>query len=146
MSGLALITMLGVILYLSPLRGDTVAVVGVFASLSALIVAVLATTEIEILSAEEENPGVDMTSLEEGHADRTMSDAAEFLDLSYTDMYLGKTDEFRLDVYSSESQITLSSHYGPRRAHLVKRRPKKTQTRRFARGARIIRKEGKKGR
>ena len=146
MSGLALITVLGVILYLSPLRGDTVAVVGVFASLSALIIAVLATTEIEILSAEEENPGVGMTSLEEGHAYKTMSDTAEFLDVSYTNMYLRKTDEFRVDIYSSENQITLSSHYGPRRARLVKGRPKKRQTRRFVRGARIIRKEGKKER
>jgi len=52
---LTLITILGVSLYLSPLRGNTVAVVGVFASLSTVIIAILATTEIEIITVEEKS-------------------------------------------------------------------------------------------
>jgi hypothetical protein len=62
-AGLTLITILGVSLYLSPIRGNTVVVVGVFASLSAVIIALLATTEIEIITVEEENAGMDKTSL-----------------------------------------------------------------------------------
>jgi len=120
-AGLALITTLGISLCLSPLRGDTVAVVGVFASLSALIIAVLATTDIEILTVEKESTSLGKTSLQENHAYKTTSNTAKFLDLSHTNMHLRKTNEFRIDIYSSENQITLSSHYAPRRAHLVKR-------------------------
>ena len=120
MSGLILITILGVSLYLSPLRGDTVAAVGVFASLSALIIAFLATTDIEIITGEKEPTSMRKTSLEENHAYKTKSNTAEFLDLSYTNMHLRKTNEFKMDMYSSENQITLSSHYAPRRANLVK--------------------------
>jgi len=120
-TGLTLITILGVSLYLSPLRGDTVAVVGVFASLSALIIAVLATTDIEILTAEKENAGMSKTSPGEDHAYKTISNTAKFLDLSHTNIHLRKTNEFKMAMYSSESQVTLSSRYAPRRAHSVKR-------------------------
>jgi len=132
-AGLTLITILGVSLYLSPLRGNTVAVVGVFASLSAVIIAFLATTEIEIITLEEENAGMGKTSLEENSAYKTTGDTARFLDFSHTNTYLRKTNEFKVDIYSSENQITLSSHYAPRRAHLVKRQSKKRQTKGYAR-------------
>ena len=115
-----MITVLGLSLYLSPLKGDTVAVVGVFASLSAIIIAFLATTDIEIITSEEEPTSIRKTSLGENHAYKTISNTAKFLDLSYTNMHLRKTNEFKIDIYSSENQITLSSHYAPRRAHLVK--------------------------
>ena len=130
---LTLITILGVSLYLSPLRGNTVAVVGVFASLSAVIIALLATTEIEIITVEEKNAGMDKTSLEKNHTYKTMSNTARFLDLSHTNMYPIKTDEFKMDTYSSENQTALSSYYAPKRAHLVKRPHKKRQIRRYAR-------------
>jgi len=129
--GLILITILGVSLYLSPIRGNTVAVVGVFASLSAVIIAFLAITEIEIITVEKEKVGMGETSLEKNHAYK--SDTARFLDLSHTNMYLKKTNEFKVDIYSSENQITLSSHYAPRRAHLVERQSKKRQTKGHAR-------------
>ena len=66
-AGLTLMTILGVSLYLSPLRDNTVAVVGVFAALSAVIIALLATIQIEIIIVKEENAGMDKTSLEENH-------------------------------------------------------------------------------
>jgi len=114
-AGLTLITILGISLYLSPLRGNTVAVVGVFASLSAVIIVLLAIMEIEIITVEEEN-----------HEYEIMSNTAKFLDFSQTNMHLRETNEFKMDVYSSENQITLSSHYAPRRAYLVKRPAKET--------------------
>jgi len=135
--GLILITILGVSLYLSPIRGNTVAVVGVFASLSAVIIAFLAITEIEIITVEGEKASMGKTSLEENHAYKTISDTARFLDFSHTNMYLRKMNEFKVDIYSSENQITLSSHYAPRRAYLVERQPKKRQTRRYAESAHI---------
>jgi len=129
-AGLTLITILGVSLYFSPIRGNTVAVVGIFASLSAFIIALLATTEIEIISIEEEYTGVDKTSLEETHAFEILSDTAGPLDFSHTNMYPRTTNEFMMDIYSSENRITLSSHYAPRRAHLVERPVKKRQVKR----------------
>jgi len=124
-AGFTLITVLGVSLYLSPIRGNTVAVVGVFALLSAFIIAFLATTEIEIISAEEEHMNVDET-----YAYETVKNTAGPLDFSHTNMNLRKTSEFRIDIYSSENQITLSSHYAPRRAHLVELSRKKRQAKR----------------
>lgn len=141
-TGLTLITVLGISLYLSPLRGNTVAVVGVFASLSALIIAVLATTDIEIITVEEKNAGMRKTSLEENHAYKTISNTAKFLDLNHTNMHLRKTNEFKVDIYSSENQITLSSHYAPRRAHLVKKPHKRDKPNDMR--ARAHHKEGRK--
>jgi hypothetical protein len=129
-AGLTLITILGVSLYLSPLKANTVAVVGVFASLSAVIIALLAAVEIEIITVEEENAGMGKTSLERTYAYEIANDIARRLDFSQTNMYLRKTNEFKMDIYSSESQITLSSHYAPRRAHPVKQQSKKRQTKR----------------
>jgi len=136
-AGLTLITVLGVSLYLSPLRGDTVAVVGVFASLSAVIIALLATTEIEIVTVEEENDDIGKSSLERTYAYEILNDAARRLDFSQTNMYLRKTDEFKIDIYSSENQITLSSHYAPRRAHPVKLQPKKRKSKLSARARKL---------
>ena len=116
-AGLALITTLGISLYLSPLRGNTVAVVGVFASLSAFIIAVLATTDIEILTVKRQPTNLGKSSSEENHAHKTTSNTAGFLDLSHTNMHLRKTNEFEIDICSSENQITLSSYYTPRRAY-----------------------------
>jgi len=129
-AGLTLITILGVSLYFSPIRGNTVAVVGVFASLSAFIIAFLATTEIEIISAEEKYMDMDKTSKEETYAYETMRNTAGPLDFSHTNVNLRKTSEFQMNVYSSENQITLSSHYAPRRAHLVELPRKKRQAKR----------------
>ena len=133
-SGLIIMIILGVSLYLSPLRGNTVAVVGAFASLSAAIIVLLATVEIEIISVEEEDVGVDVdmdkTSLKETHASEILSDTVGPLDFSHTNMYPRKTSEFKIDVYSSENRITLSSHYAPRRAHLVERPLEKRQAKR----------------
>jgi len=128
LAGLAFMTILGVSLYLSPIRGNTVAVVGIFASLSALIIAFLATTEIEITTVEEEYR--DKTSMEENYAYKTMSNTAGPLDFSHMNMNLRKTSEFQMDIYSSENQITLSSHYAPRRAHFVELPRKKRQVKR----------------
>jgi len=129
-AGLTLITILGVSLYLSPIRGNTVAVVGVFASLSAVIIALLAAVEIEIISVEEEYIDVDKTSREETYAYEAMSNTAGPLDFSHTNMNLRKTSEFQMDIYSSENQITLSSYYAPRRAHFVELPRKKRQVKR----------------
>ena len=134
MSELVLIIILGVSLYFSPLRGNTVAVVGVFASLSAAIMVLFAAIQIEIISVEEEDMGVnvdmDKTSLGEAHASEILSDTAGPINLSHTEMYPRKTSEFKMDIYSSENRITLSSHYAPRRAHLVERPLKKRQAKR----------------
>jgi len=119
-------SILGASLYLSPIRGDTVAVVGVFASLSAVIIALLGAVEIEIINVEEENVGKDKTSLERTYAYDIVNDAARRLDFSQTNMYLIK-NEFRMDIYCSENQITLSSHYTPRRAHFVELPRRKRQ-------------------
>jgi hypothetical protein len=73
------------------------------------------------------------TSLEKNHTYKTMSNTARFLDLSHTNMYPIKTDEFKMDIYSSENQTALSSYYAPKRTHLMKRPHKKRQTRRYAR-------------
>lgn len=127
-TGLTLITILGVFLYLSPLSGNTVAVVGVFASLSAVIIALLATVEIEIINVAEENKDMGKTAPKRTYSYEIVNDAARRLDFSHTNMNIRKTDEFRRDIYSSENQITLSSHYAPMPAHLVKRQPKKRQT------------------
>ena len=124
-AGITLITILGVSLSLSPLRGNTFAVVGVFASFSAIIIALLAAVEIEIITVEEKNAGMDKTSLKGTYAYEIVNDAAKRLDFSQTNTHLTKTNEFKMDVYSSENQITLSSHYTPRRAYPVKRQPKK---------------------
>jgi len=124
-AGLTLITMLGVSLYLSPLRHNTVAVVGVFASLSAVIIAFLAAVEIEIINIDEENVGMDKTSPKRTYAYEIANDATRRLDSTQTSMHLTKTYEFKMDISSSENQITLSSHYAPRRAHPVKLQPKK---------------------
>jgi len=118
-AGFILMSILGVSLYLSPIRGNTVAVVGVFASLSAVIIALLAAVEIEIISIEEEHRDAERTSMEESYAYEAMSNTAGPWDFSDTSMSLRKTSEFQMYIYSSESQITLSSHYAPRRAHLV---------------------------
>jgi len=129
-AGLTLITVLGVSLYLSPIRGNTVAVVGVFASLSAFIIALLAAVDIEIIGVEDEYMDVDKTSMEETYAYETMSNTAGPLDFSHTNMNLRKTSEFQMDIYSSENQITISSHYAPRRAHFVELPRKKRQVKR----------------
>ena len=131
MSGLILIATLGVSLYLSPLRSNTVAVVGVFASLTAIIIAFLATTEIEVVTVEEEKIGIGKTS-EDNYGCGATSDTAMFFNFSYVNMCLGRTNEFKTNIYSSDNQVTLSSHYGPRRAYLVKRQLKETQTKRLA--------------
>jgi len=127
-AGLTLMTLLGVSLYLSPLRANTVAVVGVFASLSAIIIAFLAAVEIEIVTFEEENVGMGKTSPKRIYAYEIIDGAAKRPDFSQTNMYLTRTNELRMDVSSSENQITLSSYYAPRRAHPVKLKPKKRQT------------------
>jgi len=129
-AGLTLITILGVSLYLSPIRGNTVAVVGVFASLSAVIIALLAAVEIEIISVEEEYVDVDKTLMEETYAYETVSSTAGPLGFSHTNMNLIKTNEFQMDIYSSENQITLSSHFAPKRAYLVELPRKKRQVKR----------------
>jgi len=126
-TGLILITLVGVSLYLSPLRANTVAVVGVFASLSAVIITLLATVDIEIVNVEEEKAGMDKTSLKRICAYEIVNDAARHLNFSQTNMHLTKTNEFKMDTSSSESQITMSSYYAPRRAHPVKLKPKRSQ-------------------
>jgi len=105
-AGITLMTILGVSLYLSPLRGNTVAVVGIFASLSAIIIALLAAVEIEIITVGEEKAGTGKTSVEGTYAYEIVNDVAKSLDFSQTDMHLTKTNEFRMDIYSSENQIT----------------------------------------
>jgi len=127
-TGLILITLVGLSLYLSSLRANTVAVVGVFASLSAIIIAFLAAVDIEIVNVEKENVGMSETSLKRIYAPEIVNDAARRLDYSQTSMHLTKTNEFKMDIYTSESQITLSYHYAPRRAHPVKLKPKNRQT------------------
>jgi hypothetical protein len=129
-AGLTLITILGLSLYLSPIRGDTVAVVGIFASLSAVIIALLAAVEIEIIGVEEEHMDVDKTLMEETYAYETMSNIAGPQGFSHTNMNLRETSEFQMDIYSSENQITLSSYYAPRRAHFVELPRKKRQVKR----------------
>jgi len=126
-SGLILMSILGVSLYLSPIRGNTAAVVGIFASLSAVIIAFLAVTEIEITSIEEEYMDMNKTLREETYPYETISNTAGPLDFSHTHMNLRKASQFQMDVYSSENQITLSSHYAPKRAHLVELPRKKRQ-------------------
>jgi len=126
-AGLTLITILGVFLYLSPIRGNTVAVVGVFASLSAVIIALLAAVEIEIINVEEEHMDVDKTSMEETYAYEPMRNTAGPQGFSHTNMNLRKTSEFQMDIYSSGNQITLSSYYAPRRAHFAELTRKKRQ-------------------
>jgi len=129
-AGLTLVTILGVSLYLSPIRGNTVAVVGVFASLSVVIIALLAAVEIEIISVEEKYMDADKTSREETYAYETMSNTAGPLDFSQTNMNLRKTSEFQMDIYSSENLITLSSHYAPRRARPLELPRRKRQVER----------------
>lgn len=129
-TGLTLIILLGVSLYLSPLRGNSVAVVGVFASLSAVIIAFLAAVEIEIINLEEKNEGMDKTSLKKASAYEIVNDASRRLDFSQTNMHLTRTNEFTTGVYTSEKQITLSSLYTPRRAHPAKQQFKKKQAKR----------------
>jgi len=124
-TGLIFITLLGVSLYLSPPRANTVAVVGVFASLSAIIFAFLAAVEIEIITMEEENVGMGKTSPKAIYTYEVAKDAARRLDFSQTNMHLIRTNEFKMDISSSENQITLSSYYAPRRAHPVRLKPKK---------------------
>ena len=126
-TGLILMTLVGLSLYLSPLRANTVAVVGVFASLSAIIFAFLAAVEIEVITVEEEKVAVDKTSLKRICAYEIVNDAARHLNFSQTNMHLTKTNEFKMDTSSSESQITMSSYYAPRRAHPVKLKPKRSQ-------------------
>jgi len=116
-AGLTLITILGVSLYLSPLRGNTVAVVGVFASLSAIIIALLATVEIQIINVEEENIVRETTSHKENLP--YVSYTARQLNFSYTNMSSVKTSEFDIDVYSSKYRVTLSSHNMPTRANSI---------------------------
>jgi hypothetical protein len=111
-------TILGVTLYLSPLRGNTVAVIGVFASLSAVIIALLATVEIEIINVEEKDTARATTSHKEIFPYDILSYTARSLNFSYTNMPSVKTSEFDIDIYSSEYRVTLSSHYLPVRAHL----------------------------
>jgi len=129
-AGLTLITILGVSLYLSPIRGNTVAVVGIFASLSATIIALLAAVDIEIISVEEEHRDMGKTSMEESYAYETMSNTGGPWDFSHTSINLRKTSEFQMNIDSSENQITLSSHYAPKRAHLVELPRKKRQAKR----------------
>jgi hypothetical protein len=129
-TGLTLITILGVSLYLSPIRHNTVAVVGVFASFSAIIIAFLAAVEIKIINIDEENVGMGKTSPKRTYAYKIVNHAAGHLDFSQTNMHLTKTNEFKMDVYCSENHITLSSRYAPRRAHPIALQPKKRQTKR----------------
>jgi len=129
-SGLVLISILGLFLYSSPIRGNAVAVFGIFALLSAVIIAFLSMTEIEIISVEEEHRDVDKTSMEETYAHEIMSNTAGPPGFSHTKMNLRKTGEFQMDIYSSENQITLSSHYAPRRAYFVELPRQKRQAKR----------------
>jgi len=129
-AGLTLISILGVSLYFSPIRGNTVAVVGIFASLSAVIIAFLATTEIEIISIGEEYMDVDKTSMKETYSYETISNKAGPLNFSHTNMNLRKTSEFQMDIHSSENQVTLSSYYAPRPARFVELPRKKRQAKR----------------
>lgn len=129
-AGLTLITILGVFLYLSPLRGNTVAVVGVFASLSAVIIALLAMVEIEIVNVEEENIARETTSPKENLLYDVLSYTARQLNFSYTKVSSVKTNEFDIDVYSSEHRVTLSSHYLPTCAHFIELPHKNRQAKR----------------
>ena len=115
-TGLILIAVAGLCLYLSPLRGDTVAIVGVFASLSAVIIALLATTEIEVLTVEEGSSSREMTSQRGSVLCEILSHTGGSLSFGYTNMSSVRKSEFDVDVYSSEHQVTLSSHYMPTRA------------------------------
>lgn len=53
---------LGIFIYMSPLRGNTVAAVGVFAILNTAMITLMATVQIEIVSLEEDMD-ISMTSL-----------------------------------------------------------------------------------
>jgi len=117
-AGFTLITILAVFLYLSPLRGNTVAVVGAFASLSAVIIAILATIEIEIINVEEESTTRETTSHKETFPYDILDYSARSLNFSYSNMPSVKTSEFD-NVYSSEHRVTLSSHHLPVRAQLM---------------------------
>jgi len=128
-TGLTLMTILGVTLYLSPLRGNTVAVVGVFASLSAVIIALLAAVEIEIINVEEKDTARATTSHKEIFPYDILNYTARSLNFSYTNMPSVKTSEFD-NVYSSEYRVTLSSHYLPTRAHFIELPHKNRQAKR----------------
>jgi len=129
-AGLTWMTILGAFLSLSPLRHNTVAVVGVFASLSAVMIAFLAAVEIEIVNVEEEKTATEITSRKEKLPYEILSHTSRPLNFSCTNMSSAKTSEFNADIYSSEYQVTLSSYYMPTRAHLMETPHKKRQAQR----------------
>ena len=53
---------LGISIYMSPLRGNTISAVGVFAILNTAIITLIATVQVEIVSLEEDMD-ISMTSL-----------------------------------------------------------------------------------
>ncbi|MCW3985515.1 MAG: hypothetical protein NWE91_03775 [Candidatus Bathyarchaeota archaeon] len=117
---LVLMTVLGVILYFSPIRGDSVKVVGVYACLSAAIIFLVQTTKIEIIEGEEEKIATGIytfTSIpEEDPSNKTLSYTVGSLDLGNTCMYPTKRETLDASFSSSECQLTLSSLYKPSRA------------------------------
>lgn len=57
-----IIIILGISIYMSPLRGNTISAVGVFAILNTAIITLIATVQVEIVSLEEDMD-ISMTSL-----------------------------------------------------------------------------------
>ncbi|MCK4223286.1 hypothetical protein KAX01_03225 [Candidatus Bathyarchaeota archaeon] len=57
-----IMVILGISIYMSPLRGNTISAVGVFAILNTAIITLMATVQVEIVSLEEDMD-ISMTSL-----------------------------------------------------------------------------------
>jgi hypothetical protein len=96
--------LLGLCLFISPFRGETLAIVGVYALLSTLIITLLATAEFQV-----ENYDVQEYHMEETMY-RIVDNTAKAFDISRTGMDLRKTDEFEREIYLSEGQTSLSSN------------------------------------
>ncbi|MGD8506711.1 MAG: hypothetical protein PVF15_08620 [Candidatus Bathyarchaeota archaeon] len=103
-AGIVAMVLLGLCLFISPFRGETLAIVGVYALLSTLIITLLATAEFQV-----ENYDVQEYHMEETMY-RIVDNTAKAFDISRTGMDLRKTDEFEREIYLSEGQTSLSSN------------------------------------
>lgn len=99
---------LGASLYMSPLRGNAVAAIGVFSILNAVVVTLMATLQVEIVNLDDELiPNI--TIYDEQQRYQTPCYPLPPGNMSKSASFLPKTNMHQRNVQFSRTQITFSS-------------------------------------
>lgn len=105
---LIIMMILGVSIYMSPLRGNTVAAVGVFAILNTAVITLMATIQVEIINSEEDlNSSVTQARRQQTH--EMTSYSAQAGNITYSTQSPHETDMRERNLYFTRIHTTLSS-------------------------------------